>query len=289
MIYIEHITFPQVPDNYRRIYPGNVLSNLGLTIFMPENINIIYGSNGSGKSTLLNLIARKIHCDFQIKTDPKVTYDNHECSLISPFNILAEKFLINAYDPMYEKTLPESRKVITSSEVISYISKKMDDNSKLSYSMSREMDRRSNFAWDENGIISDGAMLLKRRTEREAMAKLSLHEKNIYSNGEEMLDYFYEKLEDKGIYFLDEPENCLSPIFQKKLAENILELSRYYDCQFFIATHSPFFLSIPQAKIINLDKRPVTFGDNWYDLDNMKPYFELFGNVNNARKETCGC
>ena len=46
-------------------------------------------------------------------------------------------------------------------------------------------------------------------------------EKTIYSNGEELYAYFYERMEDRGIYLLDEPENCLSPKYQKMLADNI--------------------------------------------------------------------
>ena len=45
--------------------------------------------------------------------------------------------------------------------------------------------------------------------------------------------------------------------------------------QFIIATHSPFLLAMPDAKIYNLDADPVTIAP-WYGLDNMRQYFELF-------------
>ena len=32
-----------------------------------------------------------------------------------------------------------------------------------------------------------------------------------------MLDYFFELMDSNSIYLLDEPENCLSPVYQKKL------------------------------------------------------------------------
>ena len=38
-----------------------------------------------------------------------------------------------------------------------------------------------------------------------------------YSNGESAFRYFAEKIEDDGLYLLDEPENSLSPENQIKL------------------------------------------------------------------------
>ena len=50
------------------------------------------------------------------------------------------------------------------------------------------------------------------------------------------------------LYLLDEPENSLSPKFQIELIQLINELTRFFKCQFIIVTHSPFLLSIPEAK-----------------------------------------
>ena len=108
------------------------------------------------------------------------------------------------------------------------------------------------------------------------ISKKSTKNEAIYSNGEETLSYFSERLERDGLYLLEEPENCLSPIFQKRLSNRILELVKNGRCQFIIATHSPFFLSLEGAKIFNLDKMPVTDDEKWNELANMQPYFELF-------------
>ena len=62
---------------------------------------------------------------------------------------------------------------------------------------------------------------------------------------------------------------------QLKLVEFIELSARAYNTQFIIATHSPFLLSIPNAKIYNLDTRPVSLS-KWWELENMKYYFELF-------------
>lgn len=74
---------------------------------------------------------------------------------------------------------------------------------------------------------------------------------------------------------LDEPENSLSPKKQLELIKHIAELARYCGCQFVIATHSPFILSIDGAKIYDLDAYPVDI-KNWWELENPKAYFEFF-------------
>ena len=48
-----------------------------------------------------------------------------------------------------------------------------------------------------------------------------------------------------------------------------------YNCQFVIATHSPFVLAIEYAKVYNLDTQPVT-ECRWQDLENIQLLYELF-------------
>ncbi len=96
-----------------------------------------------------------------------------------------------------------------------------------------------------------------------------------FSNGETALMKLSELLEAPGLYLLDEPENSMSCEFQMKLSSIIQYLARYGKCQFIIASHSPFILSMDGAKIYNLDHNPVDIC-NWWELDNMKHYFNLF-------------
>ena len=96
-----------------------------------------------------------------------------------------------------------------------------------------------------------------------------------FSNGQTSLDFFDKELQDGKLYLLDEPENSLSPKFQIELIQLISELTRFFKCQFIIATHSPFLLSIPEAKIYDLDTIPVTT-KKWYELENMKIYYNFF-------------
>ena len=71
------------------------------------------------------------------------------------------------------------------------------------------------------------------------------------SHGESFLEFILEN-DEKGLYFMDEPEAALSPQRQLTL------LMEIYQCacegaQFIIATHSPILLGIPGAEIFCFD------------------------------------
>ena len=77
------------------------------------------------------------------------------------------------------------------------------------------------------------------------------------------------------MYILDEPENSLSPEKQIKLTEFLIDSARFYNCQFVIATHSPFILSMKGAKIYDLDEDRVDV-KKWTELENVRTYYEFF-------------
>jgi len=57
---------------------------------------------------------------------------------------------------------------------------------------------------------------------------------------------------------------------------NFLEQSvRGFRCQFIIATHSPFILSIRDALVYDLDKNPAGPND-WHLLKNVQEYYKFF-------------
>jgi predicted ATPase len=96
-----------------------------------------------------------------------------------------------------------------------------------------------------------------------------------YSNGESAFRYFTEKIDDSGLYILDEPENSLSPARQIELAKMIEDYARFFDSQFIISTHSPFLLAMRGAKIYDLDADPVDV-KRWTELGNVRVYYEFF-------------
>ena len=87
--------------------------------------------------------------------------------------------------------------------------------------------------------------------------------------------YFTEKMEEDGLYILDEPENSLSPKRQLELKDFIDKSIRYFGCQFIISTHSPFLLAMQGAKIYDLDEDPVDL-KRWTELENVRTYFDFF-------------
>ena len=95
------------------------------------------------------------------------------------------------------------------------------------------------------------------------------------SNGETAYYYFTRQIEENALYLLDEPENSLSATLQNKLRQFIEDSARFYNCQFIIATHSPFLLSMKGAKVYDLDSTPVE-AKKWTELENVRIYHEFF-------------
>lgn len=77
----------------------------------------------------------------------------------------------------------------------------------------------------------------------------SLHKQ---SHGEAFLSLFEHRFED-GFYILDEPEAALSPQRQLAFLKNLHDLSNTRIAQFIIATHSPIFITLPNATVLSCD------------------------------------
>ena len=115
----------------------------------------------------------------------------------------------------------------------------------------------------------------KRRTKSDYVSKRLPKELDGMSNGETAYYYFTQKIEENALYLLDEPENSLSAVLQDKLRQFIEDSARFYNCQFIIATHSPFLLSMKDAKVYDLDSTPVET-KKWTELENVRLYHEFF-------------
>jgi predicted ATPase len=114
-----------------------------------------------------------------------------------------------------------------------------------------------------------------KRMSRRGFIRSEIGEKQqSYSNGETAYLRIVKNISE-GLYLLDEPENSLSARWQSKLAEFIKMSAYSCNCQFIIATHSPFLLGIEGAKIYNLDDEYVTISE-WHELESTKLYYELF-------------
>ena len=72
------------------------------------------------------------------------------------------------------------------------------------------------------------------------------------SHGESFIQLMMNRFSKKGLYILDEPEAALSPQRQLTLLMEIYKCARK-GAQFFIVTHSPILLGIPDADIYCFD------------------------------------
>lgn len=103
-----------------------------------------------------------------------------------------------------------------------------------------------------------------------------LHKK---SHGESFLAVADKQLQPNGLYFLDEPEAALSPQRQLTLLVKIYECAKQ-GAQFFIVTHSPILLGIPNADILTFDSGQV-HSCAYEDTDNYQ-VMEMF--INNRKQ-----
>lgn len=284
MIYLKNFRIPsetqeiQVIKDERRtcfntMYPFNVFPLKGIESFKFSPVTIFYGGNGSGKTTLLNVIAEKTgairHSEFNN----------------SPF---FETYL--KYCSTYDAIIPGSSQFLSSDDVfdyvlnIRYLNEGIDNHREELFKGYETMRRRA--SEDESCRQLHGLKDYDRWKEaRDAYSKRSTQSKfvkerlarnvDMYSNGETAMRYFTEHIDRDSLYLLDEPENSLSIKFQLDLAKYISDSARFYNCQFIIATHSPIFLSIKDARIYNLDKIPVDTC-KWTELENVRAYYDFF-------------
>ena len=250
------------------VYPFKIFPQKGLDRLDFEPITVIYGGNGSGKSTILNLIAEKLRLE---RTAP---FNN------TPY--IEEYLNFCRCKLSYGKNAPNGSKIITSDGVFDSL---LDIRA-----INEGVDRRREELFEEYYRSREEEYLLrdindldefkrrneaKRRTKSDYVAKRIPKELASMSNGETAYYYFTQKIEENALFLLDEPENSLSATLQNKLRGFIEDSARFYNCQFIIATHSPFLLSMKGARVYDLDSTPVEV-KKWTELENVRMYHEFF-------------
>lgn len=261
-LYIKTFKLPLTVSDIE--YPYDILSPKQLEIIEFEPITIFYGSNGSGKSTLLNIIARKLSVEMVDK--------GNDAGSLQPF---IDRCDYTASAKFYEHCdLPEGSRFIRSEEVMHSIVCTRQHNERIKQHIQKVNPELYNRFFN-NPESHTGYVWSSDRWIYGALEKF----KALRSNGELAFDYFQDNIIEDTLVLLDEPENSLSPKFQKELAKMISDYSRYLGCQFIIATHSPFLLAIKDAKLYNLDMTPARVC-KWMELENIRLYAELFKNTN---------
>lgn len=264
MLYLEYI---KLTNENRFVYPYGLMSQKGISEIEFAPITILYGNNGSGKSTLLNIIAESIGMKNKSLGNTSEYFNSYVRKCIP--------------DP--SRTIPADATFVRSEDIMEKI---------VSIRKQNEQVDKKVLGWFEKGIPAEERGTL----EAEMHAKHALddifdytgndsfynHVKSVLyqkseeqSNGESAMSYFKDILFPDNLYILDEPENSMAPQYQQELANYITFLAYRLNCQFVIASHSPFMLSMENARIYDLDS-PSCTTCKWYELPNMKTYYQLF-------------
>ena len=251
MIYLSQFSFPHVEAEYDFLmsqqrtcydtyYPFQTISKHRLVMLDFEPVTILYGGNGSGKTTVLNVIAEKL------KLDRDTRYNRT--------NFFEDYTRMCSYE--LEQTVTAESRIITSDDVFDFILNLRNINDGIDkkredlfedYLETKYSDFRMNSLADYEQLKK--VNMARSKTQSRYVRKHLMGNVREHSNGESAFLYFLEKIKENGLYLLDEPENSLSPERQQELVQFLGDSARFFGCQFLIATHSPFLLSIKNANI----------------------------------------
>lgn len=263
MIYLSSFKLSDRQVSNPNIYPYNVFRGKYVEPFVFAAITVFYGNNGSGKSTLLNIIANKL----ELKGREYATSNSFGAvDYCGRFSVECAYSLGEDEFGQTIRRLPENSRYIKSEDIL-YEIKKIQQKQVLSEGME--------YDYVQRGMLRSEAQQFLASDEGRRQAEYITFAQEKYSNGETSVQYFEEYLLPDALYLLDEPEVSLSPANQIALAEKINKLARLLDCQFIIATHSPFMLGTLNAKIYNIDTKECD-AVRWSELENMRCFYEFF-------------
>ena len=279
MLYLSRFTFPSQEREsfffhgpqrqcYNTYYPFGVIARFDPTVIEFEPVTIFYGGNGSGKSTALNVIAEKLGLQRDARYNRSNFFEDY----------------VRLCEEETRREIPPHSRIITSDDVFDYMlnlralnegiderreeifREYIEDNDKVNPFRYRTMED-----YDRLKRVN-----LARRTTQSAYTRKRLTP-NVreQSNGESASFYFISRIQDGGLYLLDEPENSLSPTRQAELLQFLEDSARFYECQFIIATHSPFLLAMRGACIYDMEADPVC-RRRWTELEAVRAYHDFF-------------
>ncbi len=262
MVYLSCFKVSEHRVNNPNLYPYNVFREKDIYPFVFAPITIFYGDNGCGKSTLLNLIAKKIQAR---------GYEDFTYSQLGIDQFVSECTISYGEDDYgHELMIPRGSLYLKSEDLLYEVKKVEQESALVNGYVFNEM--RINNLKKEQAILKLNSPVMKGAPSRLACI---LFNQEKYSNGETAMTVLMDSLEPDNLYLLDEPEVSLSPANQVKLAEEINKLALYLNCQFIIATHSPFMLGTLRAKIYNIDDKCMD-ESRWQDLENVRYFYDFF-------------
>ena len=251
---------------YNTFYPFKVLSGRGVTELEFEPVTILYGGNGSGKTTALNVIAQSLGLQRDTRYNQSSFFGDY----------------VGLCHAEMRQPLTEISRVITSDDVFDYMlnlramNEGIDEKREELFQEYLD-DKYSTFKYRtmEDYERLKKVNLSRRKTQSQYVKTRLMENLREQSNGESAYFYFTSKIQENGLYLLDEPENSLSPIRQQELVQFLEDSARFFGCQFIMATHSPFLLAMRGAKIYDLDASPVR-PRRWTELEAVRAYHDFF-------------
>ena len=284
MVYIRSFQLPSVSEEtnflsrdgetkrtcYTSRYPFGIFLSREVPRLQFEPITILCGGNGSGKTTILNLIGEKLGLHRGAVFNRSAFFGRY-------LDLCRAEIA-----PAFDRAVKEASRVITSDDVFDYL---LDLRS-----LNEGIDRRrkellaeyaeARYASFQMRSLADVDRLrqvadAQRKTGSRYVRDRVMNDVPGQSNGESAFLFFTRQIEEGGLYLLDEPENSLSPRLQLELRQFLEDSARFYRCQFVIATHSPFLLSLRGAKIHDLDGDKVEVRP-WTQLPHVRAYYEFF-------------
>ncbi|MCQ2430784.1 MAG: AAA family ATPase [Clostridia bacterium] len=257
------------------VYPFNIFPAKELSELEFGPVTVLYGGNGSGKSTLLNVIAEKLGLARR--------------ALFNRTPSFADYLRFCRYEISGSGKLPPDSRIITSDDVFDSLldhrafnegveNRREELFEEWSEMMTRHARTGESFRLSSLEDLDELSRHNRARSKtRSAYTQdnLRVHEIRGASNGESAFRYFVEHIADGSLTLLDEPENSLSAALQEQLAGHLADSARFYDVQLVIATHSPFMLAIPGARVYDLDSVPVCERP-WTDLPNVRVWHDFF-------------
>ena len=284
MLYLSEFTFPDAEQEvsfimsekrtcYDSFYPFRILSRRSLERLTFEPITILYGSNGSGKTTAINVIAETLH----LQRD----------TLYNRSSFFGDYTAMCRYE--LRSSIPEISRIITSDDVFDYMLNLRALNEGIDRQREELFQEYIEFKsekyaqyrlqsiddYEEFKRINMARSKTHSKTQSKYIRKYLMDNPRERSNGESAFFYFTSKIQENGLYLLDEPENSLSPARQQELTQFLEDSARFFGCQFIIATHSPFLLAMRGARIYNMDADPVCTSQ-WTHLPAVREYYDFF-------------
>lgn len=263
MIYLSSFMLSNKQVKNPNIYPYNVFRGKYIEPFVFSPITVFYGNNGSGKSTLLNIIANRL------QLNGKEYATSNSFGIVDYCNAFSNECSYSLGEDDFGfviKSLPGNSRYIKSEDIL-YEIKKIQQKQVLSDGMEYDYVQKGMTIQEAKDFLSS-----KEGRKQEEYIKFAQEK---YSNGETSMQYFEEYLQPNALYLLDEPEVSLSPSNQVLLANEINKLARLLECQFVIATHSPFMLGTLNAKIYNIDTKEYDVV-KWNELENVQYFYNFF-------------